>query len=350
MAFGGDVGSANTPDSSLANFWSQMAAHCHNSTNVIFGLMNEPHDQSATRGRRSRRVPSTPSEQPGVTQEILASGSDLDTASSWVSSGNAAAVGRITDQDNNLVFEVHQYFNQGSTGTSTSVLSPTIGPDSLASITQWAAENSKRLFLGEFGAGSDSASLVALGNTLSYINGHSNVWQGGTYWAAGPWMGSYMFSADPQNGVEAPQTALLEDPSISLPSAPKLTQPAQDVLRPLRQSPQQQLGGVFSILPILGFALQRRPHRPGIEFQGISYVFDRCNLLSRDLAIRLGHQQAGIESAPYPTSPQSRRSNAGLAAVLPPDWRKAGGTASRIPSRSARVIAPRVPDCRISAE
>ena len=209
MAFGGDVGSTTTPDSSLANFWSQMAAHYHNSPNVIFGLMNEPHDQSATAWATAAQDSVNAIRATGATQEILASGSDWDTASSWVSSGNAAAVGRIADQDNNLVLEVHQYFNQGSTGTSTSVLSPTIGPDSLASITQWAADNSKKLFLGEFGAGSDSASLVALGNTLSYINGHSNVWQGGTYWAAGPWMGSYMFSADPQNGVEAPQTALL---------------------------------------------------------------------------------------------------------------------------------------------
>ena len=209
MAFGGDVGSATTPDASLANFWSQMAVHYHNSPNVIFGLMNEPHDQSATAWATAAQDSVNSIRAAGATQEILASGSDWDTASSWVSSGNAAAVGRITDQDNNLVFEVHQYFNQGSTGTSTSVLSPTIGPDSLASITQWAVENSKKLFLGEFGAGNDSASLTALGNTLSYINGHSNVWQGGTYWAAGPWMGNYMFSAEPKNGVEAPQTALL---------------------------------------------------------------------------------------------------------------------------------------------
>jgi aryl-phospho-beta-D-glucosidase BglC (GH1 family) len=211
IGFGGDVGSATTPNSSLANFWSQMAAHYHDSPNIIFGLMNEPHDQSAVAWAAAAQDSVNAIRATGATQEILASGSDWDTASSWVSSGNAAAVGKITDQDSNLVFEVHQYFNQGSTGTDTSVVSPTIGPDSLASITQWALDNSKKLFLGEFGAGSDSASLTALGNTLNYVNAHSNVWQGGTYWAAGPWMDRYMFSANPQNGVEAPQTALLAD-------------------------------------------------------------------------------------------------------------------------------------------
>jgi endoglucanase len=209
IGYGADVGSAQTPDSSLANFWSQMAAHYKNSSNVIFGLMNEPHDQTPAAWATAAQDALNAIRATGASQEVLVSGSDWDTASSWVSSGNAATVGNIKDPDNNVVFEVHQYFNQGSTGTSTSVLSPDIGPESLASITQWAEENGKKLFLGEFGAGSDSASLTALGNTLNYLNANADVWQGGTYWAAGPWMGNYMFSADPQNGVEAPQTALL---------------------------------------------------------------------------------------------------------------------------------------------
>ena len=209
IGYGADVGSAQTPDSSFANFWSQMAAHYKNSSNVIFGLMNEPHDQTPAAWATAAQDAVTAIRATGASQEILGSGSDWDTGSSWVSSGNAATVGNIKDPDNNVVFEVHQYFDQGSTGTSTSVLSPDIGPESLASITQWAEENGKKLFLGEFGAGSDPASLTALGNTLNYLNANANVWQGGTYWAGGPWMGSYMFSADPQNGVEAPQTALL---------------------------------------------------------------------------------------------------------------------------------------------
>jgi endoglucanase len=209
MGFGGDVGSSTTPDSSFANFWSQMAAHYENSPNVIFGLMNEPHDQTPAAWATAEQDAVNAIRATGATQEILASGSDWDTASSWISSGNAATVGNIVDPDNKLVFEVHQYFDQGSTGTTTNVLSPMIGPDRLAAITQWAEENGKKLFLGEFGAGSDSASLTALSNTLNYMNANSDAWQGGTYWAAGPWLGNYMFTADPKNGVEAPQTAVL---------------------------------------------------------------------------------------------------------------------------------------------
>ena len=207
--YGALVGSAQTPDSSFANFWSQMAAHYKNAPNVIFGLMNEPNAQTPAAWSVAAQDAVSAIRATGASQQILVSGSDWDTASSWVSSGNAGTVGKITDPDNNLAFEVHQYFDPGSSGTSTAVVSPEIGPESLAAITQWAEENGKKLFLGEFGAGSDPASLTALSNTLNYINTNSDVWEGGTYWAGGPWMGNYMFSADPQNGAEAPQTAVL---------------------------------------------------------------------------------------------------------------------------------------------
>ncbi len=207
--YGADVGTAQTPDSAFANFWSQMAEHYKNSPNVIFGLMNEPNSIAPAAWAVAAQGAVNAIRATGATQEILVSGSDWDTASSWVSSGNAATVGEITDPDNDIAFEVHQYFNPGSSGTSTAVVSPDIGPESLASVTQWAQQNGKKLFLGEFGAGSDPASLTALSNTLNYLNANADVWQGGTYWAGGPWMGNYMFSADPQNGVEAPQTAVL---------------------------------------------------------------------------------------------------------------------------------------------
>ncbi len=207
--YGADVGTAQTPDSAFANFWSQMAATFVNAPNVMFGLMNEPNSITPAAWAVAAQDAVDAIRATGANQEILVSGSDWDTASSWVSSGNAATVGEITDPDNNIAFEVHQYFNPGSTGTNTAVISPDIGPESLAAVTQWAEENGKKLFLGEFGAGSDPASLTALSNTLNYLNANADVWQGGTYWAGGPWMGNYIFSADPQNGAEAPQAAVL---------------------------------------------------------------------------------------------------------------------------------------------
>jgi endoglucanase len=46
--FGALIGSAQTPNSAFANFWGQLAQQFAANPRVIFGLMNEPHDQSAT--------------------------------------------------------------------------------------------------------------------------------------------------------------------------------------------------------------------------------------------------------------------------------------------------------------
>ena len=44
---------------------------------------------------------------------------------------------------------------------------------------------------------------------LTYMQQHTGAWQGVTYWAGGPWWGNYMFSIEPQNGIDKPQMGIL---------------------------------------------------------------------------------------------------------------------------------------------
>ena len=39
--------------------------------------------------------------------------------------------------------------------------------------------------------------MRALENLVSYMEGHSDVWKGATYWAGGPWWGEYMHTIEP---------------------------------------------------------------------------------------------------------------------------------------------------------
>lgn len=89
-----------------------------------------------------------------------------------------------------------------------SVVSETIGPERLNNVTLWAQATGNRVFLGEFGVGVDRTSLTALDNTMAYLQQHSDVWQGASYYGAGPWMTDYR-NAAAVNGVMAPQTAIL---------------------------------------------------------------------------------------------------------------------------------------------
>ena len=199
FGFGGEIG-PQTPNSSFTDVWGKLAAHFTSNPGVIFGLMNEPHVQSAADWLVSANAAIAAIRSAGALQEILVPGSYWDGAWSWTTTDNATVIGTgVQDTAHNFAFEVHQYLDSDSSGTHPGVVSPTIGVERLTAITQWAEANSQRLFLGEIGVDTQATSLAALDNTLSYIKQHTDVWSGVTYWAGGPWWGPYMFSIEPQN-------------------------------------------------------------------------------------------------------------------------------------------------------
>ena len=209
--FGALIGSAQTPNSAFADFWGKLAQHFESNPNVIFGLMNEPHDQSAATWLGSANAAIAAIRNVGaVSQEILVPGSYWDGAWTWTSTDNAAVVGTgVQDDAHNFAFEVHQYLDADGSGTHPGAISATIGVERLTAITQWAEATGNHLFLGEVGVTTDQTSLTALDGMLTYMQQHTDAWQGATYWAGGPWWGNYMFSIEPQNGVDKPQMAIL---------------------------------------------------------------------------------------------------------------------------------------------
>jgi aryl-phospho-beta-D-glucosidase BglC (GH1 family)/20S proteasome alpha/beta subunit len=211
-AYGNQVGSTALPNSAFANLWGQLAGHFASDPNVLFGLMNEPNDISATQWLGSVNAAIGAIRSAGATtQQILVPGTYWDGASSWTSTDNASVIGAgVVDPNHNFAFEVHQYLDSDGSGTHSTVVSTEIGVQRLQAITAWAEATGNKLFLGEFGVSSDPTSLTALDNMLLYMQQHNDVWEGGTYWAAGPWWGSYMYSVEPANGVDKPQMAILD--------------------------------------------------------------------------------------------------------------------------------------------
>ncbi len=209
--FGALIGSAETPNSSFADLWGKLAFHYKSNPDVMFGLMNEPHDQSASAWLSSANAAIAAIRGAGaVSQEILVPGSYWDGAWTWTTTDNAAVVGTgVQDPAHNFAFEVHQYLDADGSGTHAGVVSATIGVERLTAITQWAEATGNRLFLGEVGITTDQTSLTAFDGMLTYMQQHTGAWQGVTYWAGGPWWGNYMFSIEPQNGVDKPQMGIL---------------------------------------------------------------------------------------------------------------------------------------------
>jgi endoglucanase len=129
---------------------------------------------------------------------------------SWYGTPNAVEMLNIVDPAGNHAFEVHQYMDGDSSGTSDQCISPTIGSERLAAFTGWLREHGQRGFLGEFAGGRNDTCYAALDDMLAYINQNSDVWLGWTYWAAGPWWGDYQFTLEPVDGVDRPQMSVLQ--------------------------------------------------------------------------------------------------------------------------------------------
>ncbi|WP_158746044.1 glycoside hydrolase family 5 protein [Acidisphaera sp. L21] len=210
--YGHLIGSPGTPTNVFADLWRRLAAHYRHHRNIVFGLMNEPHDQTPAQWLAPANAAITAIRSTGARQEILVPGTYHTNGAAWVRQGVAAEFAdKIVDPANNFAFEVHQYNDGDQSGGSTIPASPTIGAERLADVTAWAESHHKRLFLGEFGAGPDAPSLLAMTNQLAFMQAHANVWQGGTAWAGGPmWPQGNPWAMDAVDGVLSPQTRALQ--------------------------------------------------------------------------------------------------------------------------------------------
>ncbi|KAF9048642.1 endoglucanase [Panaeolus papilionaceus] len=194
-----------TSTSNFQTWWKNFSNEFKSNSKVIFDVMNEPNgidasvvfqlNQAAVNGIRSS----------GATgQLILVEGTAWTGAWSWVSSGNSAVFGAIKDPNNNVAIEMHQYLDSDSSGTSPTCVSSTIGVERLTAATNWLKQNGLKGFLGEIGAGSNSACIAAVKGAMCYMQ-QSGVWIGTTWWAAGPWWGTYFQSMEPPNGAAISQ-------------------------------------------------------------------------------------------------------------------------------------------------
>lgn len=208
------IGSPDAPDAAFADFWHRLAAHYADVPHVVFGLMNEPHKQSPAAWAVSCNLAIRAiraAERAGITHQINAPGTYYQNGASYVRQGNSDRFAEaIVDSGKRVVFEIHQYNDPEHRGADVPAVSADTGVLRLTEVTRWARGRGVKLFLGEFGGLDDALSLAALENMLNFMLDNSDVWQGATQWAAGPWWPpSFAYRLEPVAGAMSPQMALL---------------------------------------------------------------------------------------------------------------------------------------------
>lgn len=211
--FGGQPVTA-TPErtAAFADLWSKLASHYRGQPDIVFGLMNEPHDIAAADWRRAADAAVAAIRRTGARNLILVPGTDWTGARNWTdgAGSNAAAFAGFRDPGNNFAFEMHLYLDANSSGTSPDCVSETIGVERIAAATGWLREHGYRGFLGEFGTGPGPICIAGLDRLLAFMTANADVWMGSTYWAGGAWWGDYPLSAQPgPDGKPKPQLLAL---------------------------------------------------------------------------------------------------------------------------------------------
>ncbi|KAH8152685.1 uncharacterized protein LAJ45_03526 [Morchella importuna] len=198
--FGRYNGGIITDYTSFGTWCKTLASSFTSNSKIIFDTNNEYHDMDQTLVFNLNQACINGIRAAGATSQlILIEGNSYTGAWTWVSSGNAASLLSLTDPNNNIAYQMHQYLDSDGSGTSATCVSSTIGAERIAAATAWLKANNKKGFLGEIGAGSNDACIAAVKGALCAMQ-QSGVWIGALWWAAGPWWGTYYQSIEPPSG------------------------------------------------------------------------------------------------------------------------------------------------------
>jgi len=207
---GSVIGNTSDPKSatteSIAAFWGEMSTRFKSNPNVIYGIMNEPHDMPTELVLKNDQAIIDAIRATGALQLILVPGNGFAGAQRWLNETcdidckpNADVLAAIRDPLNNFAFDMHLYFDNDTSGTHEECTAA--APTNLLPVTTWLREHNYTAFLSEFGVGANAACFETLNNTLNHLEQNPE-FIGWTYWSAGPLWGDYFLSIEPNEGPQ----------------------------------------------------------------------------------------------------------------------------------------------------
>lgn len=209
-----------TDVAAFKTYWKNQAAPFASNPQVVFDCNNEPHDMGdddTLTPRLNQACIDGIREAGAATQFIFVEGTAYTGAWTWVRSGNADAMGNLTDPSGKIVYEMHQYLDQDGSGTHEECVNATIGAERVRDATRWLRDNGKKGVIGEFAGANNDVCKQAVRGMLADLMANSDVWMGWIWWAAGPFWGDYLFSLEPGEGIAFDNYLNLLQEFVSLP-------------------------------------------------------------------------------------------------------------------------------------
>ena len=202
---GQSTGSGAPTSDDLANVWSQLATKYATSANVVFGIMNEPHDVDMGQWSATVQTVVTAIRKAGATSQwILLPGTSYTSATDF-QTNSAPFLANVTNPDgktDNLIYDIHKYYDSDGSGTSTECTTDNVD-GSFKPLGNYLRTNGRQAFLSETGGGNTASCEQYVCSALDFINSYSDVYLGWTGWAAGSFdANSYQLSEVPTGNTD----------------------------------------------------------------------------------------------------------------------------------------------------
>jgi endoglucanase len=176
--------------------------------------MNEPHDlpEGSDSWAALSQAATDAIRKSDNASWILIPGYGWQTARFWPQ--NNASL-NVSDPSGRILYAAHQYFDADYSGSYSRTYDAdetyaAIGVDRVRPFLDWLAARNAQGILTEYGVpDSDSRWLTVLDGFLTALDADPRI-VGGTYWASGPWWGTYPLSVEPRAGIDRPQMSVLQ--------------------------------------------------------------------------------------------------------------------------------------------
>lgn len=206
----------NVAPEAFYDFWVRLADKFKDNPKVQFGLMNEPlgntpfdwrdYAKGAINAIRART---------DAVNLVTVPGTFYTGAHNWLDY-NDTAFRNFKDPANNMIIEVHQYLNPGSSGNNGRC--DLDAHQRFVDFTNWCKQYGFQAMLGEFGVSDVNAETECnseITQSMQYMQSNRDVWRGYTLWGAGAQWGNYHYRLNPpsndySSGIDSPQMAFAE--------------------------------------------------------------------------------------------------------------------------------------------
>ncbi|ORX50075.1 glycoside hydrolase [Piromyces finnis] len=197
------IGSKEVPIEAFVDFWIRLAEVFKDNENVWFGLVNEPHDINTNDWFMAARAAVDGIRSTGAKNTILVPGNGWTGAWNWCQSyygeSNAdVALRYFSSEDENILFEVHQYFDSDYSGYNSQCVQRPC-QNLFKEYIEWLKANNLKGWVGEIGSFFNDECHQCIQEAIEYLQENREYIVGALWWAAGPWWGSNGLSIEPND-------------------------------------------------------------------------------------------------------------------------------------------------------